>query len=250
MTSDSNHEIPFSIKFNPDIPKLRQSLPDLVDLHLELGNVKASRPLPLKKKAHPNLLKPDKFKDLITDLHQLNAQLNAMIYDEVQDDWQRFAVRNDERVLKVADSLFRMAVENRWMHRHEKGLADAEALCDVAPNLEEHVPRAMKVKHRLKNREFVACSDYGGDVDDYVAKMKPTAWMNLFNDRTKSMRSLRNEMFKLDHDACEIQRWKASYYESSVQIERLACLNYTLLTCNPDDEVFANFQEYCEVKYG
>ena len=196
------------------------------------------------KKVNKRLLQPEGFTDLRDNLYRLHDHL--LDFQNAGNPWIRSAVRRDKRVVNLAEKVFQLGVENRWMHDHTNSWADVKKLSDDEDfkNLEDLLERAEGVQ-KLKHEDFIYEDDSEkAEVEGYLKQFKLPRWISLIEGKTKSMKKLRRHMFELNHEDIKIQQWKERYCNESVLIDRLACQCFELLTNDPNEKMYDTMAEY------
>ena len=156
-----------------------------------------------------------------------------------------YGIKYSAQVLKLAVALFSMSLHNRWMYSHAAEVGDVAKLTGETDRLEELLPRARRAKKLIKDKEFVVYEgEIGEEIKTYVANLETKKWERLATDLIKSLKTLRRQMFYVDHEADNIIRWKDKYLESSVKIERLSILCLDLMLPKKTDKYYKDFEEY------
>ena len=134
---------------------------------------------------------------------------------------QNYHYKNDERILKMARNLHKLATQSREVfkyHPEELGRVDQEN------ELETLAPR-YAIVDRLVEQGIYA--DYDGlvseDMDVFVMEVSPATWIGLFKQGENRMRNLGKAMNKLDKDAPAVVHWKNDYVFFISEIIENAC---------------------------
>ena len=118
----------------------------------------------------------------------------------------KYAIRNNLKVLRLSDALLRMVIENRWMYQHDRELKELRRLGSGGDRLAPLWDRANHLLALLKEKRFAKYEDdFGDEVEDYLRSLMVNQWTKLAQDKTKKMKTLRKQMFYVDHEAVDIE---------------------------------------------
>ena len=211
-----------------------------------IDRLKKDPPANLRTEPVKNACKPETLSELANEMERHQGYMWAAINEDADTDLKKFTIRRHKEVMLLADALLRMAIENRFIYHHDLEVLQLEKL--GTRNDDELAPlwdRANHLLELIKQKRFVEYDDwFGEEVEKYIKTLEVKAWIKKAKEGTKRMRRLRREMFYVDHEAYEIEKWKESYYESSVKIERHALLCLKAILPVVGEQEWTSFDEF------
>ncbi len=199
----------------------------------------------LRTEPAKNVSKPEMLAECASEMERYHGYMWQVFNEDAQTPIAKYAIRNNLKVLRLSDALLRMVIENRWMYQHDRELKELRRLGSGGDRLAPLWDRANHLLVLLKEKRFAKYEDdFGDEVEDYLRSLLVNQWTKLAQDKTKKMRTLRKQMFYVDHEAVEIENWKREYHEHSLEIERYTCLCLDMVLPVIGDRAWANFEEY------
>ena len=211
----------------------------------KIEKIKRNPPRNLRQEPYKTAMRLSTLTDFAEELERFWQYMWMMVNEDISSPIDLYGIKNSAEVMKLTDALFNLSLHNRWMYSHAAELADVAKLTGESDRIVELLPRVMRTKKLIKTKVFVTYDGQTGEeIKEYVKNLETAKWTKLALEMTKSFKTLRRQMFYMDHEADDIIRWKDGYLESSMKIERLSILCLDLMLPNKDDKYYKSFEEY------
>ena len=211
----------------------------------KIEKIKRNPPRNLRQEPYKTAMRLSTLTDFAEEMERFWQYMWMMVNEDISSPIDLYGIKNSAEVMKLADALFNLSLHNRWMYSHAAELKDVAKLTGESDRLVELLPRVMRTKQLIRTKVFVTYEGQTGkEIKEYVKNLETVKWTKLALEMTKSLKTLRRQMFYMDHEADNIIRWKDRYLESSMKIERLSILCLDLMLHNKDDKYYKNFEEY------
>ena len=201
---------------------------------------------PKNKKSRPpkNALKVKVLKEYAANLDRLHSFVWEMVNQDIGNPVELYGVKNCEEVMRLAITLFRMALENRSMYQSVEDSMRIRGDDDLLADLYK---RAKHTLDKIKKKEFVEYDgDTGQDIAEYVKNLETAKWSDLTLKIMKNMLTINKSMYYVDLEKQSVIRWKEKYLEMSIKIERKACLCLDVILPKFDEKQYASMDEYAK----
>ena len=211
----------------------------------KIEKIKRNPPRILRKDPYKTGLRLSALTDFAEEMERFWQYMWMMVNEDISSPVDLYGIKNSAEVMKLADALFNLSLHNRWMYSHAAEMKDVAKLTGESDRLVELLPRVLRTKQLIKTKTFVKYEGQTGEeIKEYVKNLETTKWNKLTLDMTKSLKTLRRQMFYMDHEADNIICWKDRYLEKSMKIEQLSILCLDLMLPNKNDKYYKSFEEY------